>query len=129
MKALLVTGSRHGLDQTKLGDSINEYIKAFIEDVDLVIHGNAPGVDTEFEEACVWHCVHTLPMSACWDEHGPAAGPIRNTHMVNLAYAMSKSGWEVKAMAFPGPKSTGTTNCIKRIKEKGFDLKIEKVGL
>jgi hypothetical protein len=73
----------------------------------VIIEGEAPGVDTvsrQWAEASPGVTVE--PHRAQWDRFGKAAGPMRNAEMV-------AAGADV-CMAFPGPESRGTWDCIKR---------------
>lgn len=55
-----------------------------------------------------------------WQQHGKAAGPIRNQEMVEHVAAVH----EGFAVAFWDGKSKGTADCIERIKKHGIPLKI-----
>ena len=127
MKALIVTGSRHGLAVST--DEYTEKLLPFLEGVGLLIHGCAEGVDTIFSKLATEHCIIQLPMEAQWNQHGPVAGPLRNEHMVNVGLALKATGWTVTAAAFPGPNSRGTKNCIKLLKAACIPTTITSIGL
>ncbi len=49
---------------------------------------------------------------ADWNTHGKAAGGIRNSHMVSL-------GADI-CLAFPGPNSVGTWDCVRKANAAGI---------
>jgi len=55
-----------------------------------------------------------LQFKADWDEHGRAAGPIRNKEMI---LAAKQDNFDF-VIAFPGGK--GTVDCVKHAKNAGF---------
>lgn len=60
---------------------------------------------------------------ADWDGDGKHAGPARNGRLV---------AWCAKAggvlLAFPGPKSRGTWDCVRKAQSAGLALVVRKVG-
>ena len=126
MKALITTGSRHGL--TISSDEYNKLLSPYLVGISLLIHGDAPGVDTIFKELASVLCVPLLTMAAQWDQHGPVAGPLRNEHMVKVGVSLRACGWDVSACAFPGPTSRGTKGCIKLLKEADISVIVTKIG-
>jgi hypothetical protein len=126
MKALIITGSRHGLTQESA--EFDAWILPYLKDVNLLIHGDAQGVDAIFKELATDNCIPQLEMPAQWDLHGPIAGPLRNEHMVKVGVSLRACGWTVFAMAFPGPKSKGTKNCVKLLKEYSIAVISRDIG-
>ena len=63
-----------------------------------------------------------MPMPAQWNEHGNAAGPIRNGQMVKVAIALHECGWHVTCEAFPLERSKGTRDCMKQMAAAGFTV-------
>jgi hypothetical protein len=53
---------------------------------------------------------------APWDKHGKAAGMIRNSAMVRLGSDL--------CLAFPGPKSRGTWNCLQLAVDADIPCKV-----
>ena len=121
-KAVVVTGSRHGRDYEMLRRFVGNWKS---DGVGLIIHGAAMGVDSQIARLAIAapHCaIPTLPMHAQWPK-GHKAGPIRNGYMVEVARALRGCGWQVRCYAFPGVgKSTGTYDCMRRMKAAGFDV-------
>jgi hypothetical protein len=79
----------------------------------VVIHGCAPGADTE---AMIWAqtCNRKhAPFQADWQQHGNAAGPIRNQRMID-------EGKPGLVIAFPGGR--GTADMVKRARAAGVEV-------
>ena len=116
---LVVTGTRHELSAIS---------KATVRALLLEWHaeawgqltvfvGDAKGVDAAVREWCPdYDAVFDL-FKADWDEHGKAAGPIRNTQMVQAAWDSQDAGATVTFLAFPHmlKPSTGTTDCVTKL--------------
>jgi hypothetical protein len=87
----------------------------------IIVHGRCPygGVDLYAHE---WACKNghqPEPHPANWDTYGRAAGGIRNSEMVALGADL--------CLAFPGPGSTGTWDCIR--KAAGALIRVQIVAL
>ena len=120
MKRLLITGSRNGCDERKLRE---ELIRAYYElvgwdtqsdDIVILVHGGAPGVDSQAEQ--IWKSWR-LPVEihpADWSI-GKKAGPIRNQEMVD-------SGADL-CLGFPSADSTGTFDCLRRAEAAAIPVK------
>lgn len=117
MKRLLVTGSRHGWDEERLRLALDRaWYELSEDDAEVVlVHGVAPGVDTQAAEYWIsrGRLVETHP--AAWREEGPAAGPIRNSKMVALGADL--------CLAFGDGK--GTTDCARKAEAAGIPLRWE----
>lgn len=74
----------------------------------LLLQGNAKGVDTEDRALWNWWGYKDHGFSARWDLYGKAAGGIRNQQMVDESPEL--------CLAFPGPKSVGTWDAVRRAK-------------
>lgn len=104
----------------------------------LIVHGDAAGADTiarkwaenmrvyddvagheahpaDWDRACDQNCRHK-PRTRNGRPYCPAAGSLRNQHMVDL-------GADV-CLAFPLPESIGTFDCMRRAKTA--DIRIER---
>lgn len=86
--------------------------------------GDAPGVDA-IARGMFEHVpnVRLHVFEASWKQHGRAAGPIRNQEMVDYARSGHVIGM-LEYMAFPGPQSRGTWDCIKRMADAGIDGRV-----
>lgn len=122
--AILVTGSRHekSRQRVKAGLRAGTLQPRLIahrtgEPIWIrLIHGDAPGVDKLAAAIAAEECPNwdVLPRPADWTTHGKKAGPIRNGEMVAEVCAWRQEGWEVVCVAFPGPDSIGTWDCIRQ---------------
>ena len=79
----------------------------------VVIHGCATGADTE---GMIW--AQTMgrkhaPFQADWQQHGKAAGPIRNQRMLD-------EGKPALVIAFPGGR--GTADMVRRARAAGIEV-------
>jgi hypothetical protein len=83
----------------------------------VIAHGRCPsgGVDLFAQQwvdsSRAYNC-SAEPHPADWRRHGAAAGPIRNTEMVELGADL--------CLAFPGPGSTGTWDCVRKAVAAGI---------
>ena len=117
---LLVCGSRtlidFGLVVTKLDLYCCELGKI------VVVTGACPTGADALAEKWAFLRYHTVKrFHADWEKHGKAAGPIRNREMVEWVAER-----ESYAVAFWDGKSRGTTDCIRRIRERKIPLKVVK---
>ena len=87
----------------------------------VIVHGDCPtGVDAIADR----HALHSPyggrvtveAHPARWSEHGNAAGPKRNAEMVAL-------GADV-CLAFPGPGSRGTIDCLTKAVQAGIATQV-----
>lgn len=76
----------------------------------VVVHGCAPGADSLASKACKVLGVAQRRFPANWEEHGTAAGPIRNRDMAAFLRGRLDRGHEVMLISFPG--GTGTADMI-----------------
>lgn len=82
-----------------------------------VIQGGAPGADKLARDWCYkQRKVTMIHVPADWDQHGKAAGPIRNEKMIEEEPDL--------VIAFPGGR--GTADLVKKAKKAAIEVK--KVG-
>ena len=83
----------------------------------VVVHGQCPdgGVDLYAEQWAIARGFQYEPHPADWNQFGNAAGPIRNTEMVDL-------GADI-CFGFPGPHSRGTVDCMKKARRAGIEVR------
>ena len=72
---------------------------------EALIHGNAKGADQFADEWAAERAVKTLTFTPLWEEHGRAAGPMRNQKMLDV-------GKPHLVIAFPGGR--GTADMVRR---------------
>jgi hypothetical protein len=128
MKVIIVTGSRH-VQSHENATSIRRWLEktgagSWPEEIHL-FHGAASGVDTiadEYARDQGWN-VHRYPYIKRLGKQG---GPTRNRRMVRDAYDFAGTKRLVPVgLAFPGPTSRGTLNCIGVMKD--FEIPCEIV--
>jgi hypothetical protein len=131
---ILVTGSREWTDRAAIEKALIRLARlidaerpsgnyfAYIQREPLtaqvtVVHGSYRGADTLADAVAseLGWTVEAHP--ADWVLYGDDAGPIRNTEMV-------EAGADV-CVAFPGPKSKGTWDCIRKAAAAGIPVWIE----
>ena len=92
--------------------SCTEYVFPILKSLDLekdiVVVGDALGVDEAVRRWCSDNKFAHLVFYAHWSKFGKGAGPIRNSRMAPMIERL---------YAFPGPSSTGTVDMIKRCRE------------
>lgn len=116
---ILVTGSRDWTDRQAVEDAVLAEWRGRGEPTEVVVfEGACPqgGADAIARGVAAQYgfLVETHP--ARWQEHGKAAGPFRNQEMVD-------SGADV-CLAFPGPDSRGTWDCVRRAERAGVPVRI-----
>jgi hypothetical protein len=118
---VLVCGSRHYGNDYDSRIHIYKVLSEYVDDIDVVIQGEARGVDTQakiwaglFNKAC-------LSFPAGWEKHGKAAGPIRNKQMLD-------EGKPDLVIAFLAPNSRGTKNMIDQATKAGVPVKIVEIA-
>jgi predicted Rossmann-fold nucleotide-binding protein len=81
--------------------------------IGLLVTGAAPGADTLAERWAQSRGVDYIGCPAKWGKHHRAAGPIRNTHMLDR--------WSPQlVVAFPG--GNGTADCVGKARSKGIPI-------
>jgi hypothetical protein len=103
--------------------------ESYLDDTkpDLVIVGDASGVDKEARVWCKLNGVAILIGEAHWTANGKSAGPRRNRAMVQTAAAFAMSTVnDVRAAAFPGPQSRGTWDAVRLCEE--FRVPVDVLG-
>jgi hypothetical protein len=82
-----------------------------INDIEFVVSGGAAGADTLAEK---WSLDNNIPIKVFkpdWKKFGKAAGPLRNTDIINEA---------THVIAFPTSTSIGTWDSIRKSQKKGI---------
>ena len=118
---VVVTGTRNAATGDavfirKAMDALHEQYK-----ISLVGHGGASGVDDIVSAWAIENGVQIAVFNADWDEHGTAAGPIRNREMLETIKPQIVA-------AFPEPKArlkgSGTWDAIEAAVERGHFVRI-----
>jgi hypothetical protein len=106
---LAVVGSRHYLDYQEFSRALDLLLSTWHGTVELV-SGGARGADSLAERYGREHGLPVKVFPADWDQHGRAAGMIRNREIVQYCTA---------AVAFWDGESRGTRNSIELAKRAG----------
>lgn len=115
-----IVGYRYYKNYFEFKQVINEYLEAnSINKENLVIcSGHASGTDTLAEKYATEFELKTLIFEPDWKKYGRAAGPMRNTKIINNCDAL---------IAFKHSKSVGTLDSIKKARSKGIPVHIHKI--
>ena len=103
-----VTGGRGYSNRVRVYDALRAFDKN-ARVVPQLVYGVAHGADTLAADYAGMRNWRLDPFPADWEQHGKAAGPIRNQAMVD-------SGLDV-LLAFPGGR--GTEDMVTRAKRAG----------
>jgi len=93
-----------------------------------LFHGAARGADQVAADVARELGWNILDFPANWEEHGRAAGPKRNQHMVDCVLAETGQLGNAQAavcVAFPLQSSVGTWDCIKRAHSAGIPVWVQ----
>lgn len=112
---ILITGSRNYRDLAMVEEAISDHIRGHDPRSVTIIHGDARGADTLAGTAARYYGLRVETHPADWNQHGKAAGPIRNQQMVNLGADVC-----LAFPAFPAGGSRGTWDCVSRAKVAGI---------
>ena len=117
---IIICGGRHFNDYNTLETLVDSaiYEKGINYNEIEIISGHCAGTDTLGELYAKNHNIACKLFPAEWTKYGRAAGPIRNTQMVEYA---SKSTFPI-VVAFISPRSKGTMDTVKKATQKGFAI-------
>ncbi len=116
MRIRLITGGRHYKNRQKLRDVLDE------EKPDMIVHGNCvTGADMLARQWASDNDKPQLVWPAEWDQHGHAAGPLRNEAMVRwVKQEEDLCRDDVKVIAFSG--GDGTADCVAQARAAGLEV-------
>jgi len=95
---VIVTGGRDYSDANMVDDVLDLFKPT------MIVQGGAFGADRLARMYAEFYKIECVTMSADWEKHGKAAGPIRNVEML-------KAHPDAVVVAFPGGR--GTANCVQ----------------
>lgn len=124
---LVVSGSRHIEDYGLFCQAMEE--SGFLmtrNGVECIIQGGATGVDSLAKRFADEAGTTVITMKADWNEHGKAAGPIRNSEMIQYAV---EDGETAGLLAIWDGYSRGTWDCIKKAQAKGLIIYIKMLNV
>jgi hypothetical protein len=79
---ILVTGDRNWINPLTHGRTVETALYGYRHHSPIVVHGAAPGVDTMADLHARTFGYEVRPHPADWNKYHRAAGPIRNTEML-----------------------------------------------
>lgn len=113
---VIVTGGRNYQHKHKVWNTLNqldEMLRLSDDRITAVIHGDCPtGADAFASEWCGAADVDEIAFPADWDQHGKAAGPIRNSKLLEC-------GAEI-CLSFSG--GAGTADMTRKAKAAGLKV-------
>lgn len=115
-KVILVTGSRDWTNEETIRNTLILIVSG-MEKAICLVHGAARGADSLAASVGKSFGWKVIPVPADWDKYGKAAGPIRNSQMLD----------EYKpdiVVAFHDdlPNSKGTKDCVEKALRKGVPV-------
>ena len=123
---IIVCGGRHFDDYPRLTAEINGVVQSLglqMNEMEI-ISGHCAGTDQLGERYAEEHEVDCKVFPAEWKKYGRAAGPIRNSQMIDYA---AESVMPV-VVAFVSLKSKGTMDTVNKARKKGFKVFIIPYG-
>lgn len=105
MRVLVCGGRSYGKRLTMYAE-----LDKLLADIEVLIHGAAPGADTVADQWAESRGVPRQPFPAKWKELGKRAGPVRNAQML-------ADGKPDVVIAFPG--GDGTDDMVKKARAAG----------
>ncbi len=114
---LAIIGYRKFTDWSLFKETLKDYVIRYGMPTSIV-SGGALGADSMAEK---WAKRHKLPISILtpdWKRHGKAAGPLRNTDIINAC---------THVVAFPHEKGKGTQDSIRKAIASGKKIMIKNI--
>lgn len=111
----IIAGSRHLDDEELIAKAVR--LSGFA--VSVLLSGHGGKVDLNAEK---WAAKNSIPVElypAQWNEHGKAAGPLRNRTMVSKAAAL---------IAVWDGVSRGTEDCVAEARRRGLKVYVLRVS-
>lgn len=110
---LLVTGGRAYVNRTLVFETLDAIHTE--TPATVLLNGGADGADALAYQWARSRAVRVRTFVADWRNHGPAAGPMRNTEMV--------AAGPMLVVAFPGGR--GTADCVRKARAK--DVRVVEI--
>ena len=107
---VIVCGGRNYSDRDKVFATLDAIHAA--TPITILMHGNARGADGLADDWAMGK-VKTVTFTPAWEQHGRAAGPLRNQEMLDAGPDL--------VVAFPGGK--GTADMVRRARAVGVEVR------
>ena len=111
-RRIIVCGGSKFDEYSLLESSLNKIFKEYSNDTIEIVSGHAKGADSLGERYANGHNLKCTIFEANWKQYGRAAGPIRNSQM--LEYAKQENPMVI---AFWNGESHGTKDTINKAKK------------
>lgn len=130
MRRVIISGTREELSAEDR-EIVIDVLASYLERATEIGVGDCPtGIDALARGFARAHQRKGLPVVrtflANWREFGRKAGPLRNGEMVRWANELDTI--QGVLLAFPGPTSRGTWDCVRKARAAGLDVIIKRVG-
>ena len=120
-RRIVVCGGSKFDDYSLLESSLNRIFKEYSNDTIEIVSGHAKGADSFGERYANGHNLKCTIFEANWKQYGRAAGPIRNSQM--LEYAKQENPMVI---AFWDGESRGTKDTLTKAQIFGIFSKVVK---
>ena len=114
---ILVCGDRKWKNRKRIGQQLIKRKKK----IGLLIEGGAKGADEIAWDYARLLGIPTATFEANWEQHGKAAGPIRNMAMLQYGKPDLVLAFHKKLV-----KSKGTKHCVEQARKLGIKVKVFK---
>lgn len=117
---IIICGGRHFNDYEALESLVNSALteKGLDSNEVEIVSGHCEGADMLGELYAEKHGIVCKAFPAEWEKYGRAAGPIRNSQMIEYA---SESAIPI-VVAFVSPRTKGTTDTVNKAIKRGFSI-------
>lgn len=113
---VIVCGSRDFENYSLLNEELNNWLGELDKKKLVILSGAAKGADTLGEKWAYANYVTVERYHADWEKHGKAAGPIRNSEMLEAGAQACIAFWD--------GISRGTKDMIDKARAKGIKVKV-----
>lgn len=117
---IIICGGRHFKDYKALESLVNSALteKNLTSNEVEIVSGHCEGADMLGELYAEKHGIVCKVFPAEWNKYGRAAGPIRNSQMIEYA---SESTIPI-VVAFVSPRTKGTIDTVNKATKRGFSI-------
>jgi hypothetical protein len=92
--------------------------------IKTIVHGNAIGADSLAKQYAKVNNIPDVPFNPDWNIHGRAAGPIRNSKMIDYVRSVADNGEAGLILLWDG-KSRGSWDILKKAYDVGLRIWVQ----